>query len=157
MTVPIAVLDTNVVLDWLVFREPGVAPLVAAIEARRVCWVASDWMRGELQHVVGRGLGERWLTDWTMLSANWDHWVNRATQPDPVAPAGRLYCSDPQDQPFIDLALAVGARWLVSRDRALLKLARRATPRGLSVLTPEAWAHEEKKKAAEAAFPISTG
>ena len=30
------VLDTNVVLDLVVFRDPGAAPLRAAIDARKV-------------------------------------------------------------------------------------------------------------------------
>ena len=53
--------------------------------------------------------------------------------------AGRMRCTDGDDQKFIDLALGHGARWLLSRDRAVLKLARRARPLGLSVLTPETW------------------
>jgi len=40
---------------------------------------------------------------------------------------------------FIDLALAHKARWLLSRDRAVLKLGRRTRPLGLEVLTPDAW------------------
>jgi predicted nucleic acid-binding protein len=52
----------------------------------------------------------------------------------------RIHCTDPDDQAFIDLALAVKARWLVSRDRALLRLRRRAEKQGLVVLTPERWA-----------------
>ena len=140
---PIAILDTNVVLDWFVFREPGCAPLAAAIEEGRLRWLASRWMRGELEHVVGRGLGERWLVDWPELADRWDRWAVDTPQPEAMAAATRLHCSDPLDQPFIDLALSVGARWLVSRDRALLKLARRASSRGLAVLTPEGWARAQ--------------
>jgi predicted nucleic acid-binding protein len=134
-----AILDTNVVLDWLVFRDPACAPLAAAVEDGRLRWLASAWMRAEFEHVVGRGLGERWLTDASALGRAWDRWAVDSTQPTP-SPITRLRCSDPLDQPFIDLALAVGARWLVSHDRALLKLARRAAPHGLCVLTPSAWA-----------------
>jgi hypothetical protein len=43
---------------------------------------------------------------------------------------------------FIDLALSQGARWLLSRDRALLKLARKAAVSGLLIQTPEAWRPE---------------
>jgi predicted nucleic acid-binding protein len=41
-------------------------------------------------------------------------------------PRCSLRCKDPDDQVFIDLAVHVGARWLFSKDAALLKLARRA-------------------------------
>ena len=30
------VLDTNVWLDWLVFDDPAIAPIKAAVEAKRV-------------------------------------------------------------------------------------------------------------------------
>ena len=140
---PTAILDTNIVLDWFVFREPGCNPLAAAIEQGTLRWLASRWMREEFEHVLGRGLGERWLIDGVELGARWDRWAVETPQPQSVAPATRLHCSDPLDQPFIDLALAVGARWLISRDRAVLKLARRAQARGLAIVTPETWARQQ--------------
>ena len=60
--VSIAILDTNIVLDWFVFRDPACAPLAAAIESGGLRWLASRWMRDEFEHVVGRGLGGRWLS-----------------------------------------------------------------------------------------------
>ena len=54
-------------------------------------------------------------------------------------PSPRLVCRDPDDQKFIDLALSTQARWLISRDKALLALAKRAKPRGLSILVAEHW------------------
>jgi predicted nucleic acid-binding protein len=47
----------------------------------------------------------------------------------------------PDDQKFIDLALLGGATWLVSRDKAVLKLARRCRAQaGLVVTPPHLWA-----------------
>ena len=40
---------------------------------------------------------------------------------------------------FIDLALAAGVQWLFTRDRALLRLARKARERGVIVLRPADW------------------
>jgi len=54
----------------------------------------------------------------------------------------RLRCTDRDDQMFIDLALACGARWLLSRDRAVLKLGKRARLLGLDILTPAVWAEQ---------------
>jgi predicted nucleic acid-binding protein len=54
-------------------------------------------------------------------------------------PVHTLRCTDVDDQKFIDLAIATSARWLVTRDRALLKRARRAAPLGLSIATPVQW------------------
>jgi len=50
-----------------------------------------------------------------------------------------LRCADPDDQMFIDLALAVRACWLFTRDKALLRLAPRARDRGVCVLRPADW------------------
>jgi predicted nucleic acid-binding protein len=50
-----------------------------------------------------------------------------------------LRCTDPDDQMFVDLAHAAGARWLVSRDRAVLRLARRAAAFGIAITAPEGW------------------
>jgi len=40
---------------------------------------------------------------------------------------------------FIDLAIASRARWLVTRDRAVLKLAKRMRASGVEVLAPPDW------------------
>ena len=41
------VLDTNAVLDWLVFADPRIAALAAAIKGRRIDWFATAGMRAE--------------------------------------------------------------------------------------------------------------
>ena len=51
----------------------------------------------------------------------------------------RLRCSDPDDQMFIDLAMAHGANGLLTRDRAVLRLALRARSFGVLIATPEVW------------------
>ena len=46
-------------------------------------------------------------------------------------------CEDPDDQKFLELAWRANARYLVTRDKALLKLARRVSRLGaLRVLAP---------------------
>ncbi len=47
---------------------------------------------------------------------------------------------------FLDLAHAAGARWLLSRDRAVLRLARRAAALGLVIAKPEDWPDRAQKK-----------
>ena len=134
------VLDTNVVLDWLVFRNPACQPLVQELTAGRLCWLATPAMRDELGHVLGRGVGAAWRPDHDTI---WAAWAQHATEVPAVATSGeksRVCCTDADDQKFIDLALGHPARWLLSRDRAVLKLARRARAFGLDILTPEAWA-----------------
>jgi predicted nucleic acid-binding protein len=63
--------------------------------------------------------------------------------PATLGAGARLHCSDPDDQKFIDLAICAGAHTLVSRDKALLKLARKARERhGLLVRTPQGWSEQ---------------
>ncbi len=132
------VIDTNVVLDWLLFRNPAVAGVAAAVESGRVCWIASLRMRTELVKTLSKPLLQQWNPDSERILTTVDrHSIQR---PEPrLSPAQALHCTDPDDQVFIDLALAEGARWLLTRDRALLKLARRAALRGVDVGTPERW------------------
>ena len=129
------VLDTNVVLDWLLFNDPSLALLGAAVAAGQVLWLATSSMRDELQHVLERGLAASRSANATAILARWD--AHAHLQPE--APGYDLRCSDPDDQKFIDLAVVSGARWLVSRDRAVLKLARRAAPLGLAIVPPRHW------------------
>jgi putative PIN family toxin of toxin-antitoxin system len=130
------VVDTQVVMDWLVFDDPRVRPLAQALTAGAVRWLVAPAMRDELRHVLGRGVAARYAPDLPRIEAHFD------AHAEPVAaaePSPRLVCRDPDDQKFIDLALALGARWLVSRDKALLALAKRARLRGLLIVKPELW------------------
>ena len=139
MTTRGAVLDTNVLLDLLVFRNPGVAPLGLAVTAGRLRWLGCAEMRGELAHVLRHAPLGGFQADAEQALTFTDTYMQRAELPAPL-PAVRLRCSDPQDQMFVDLALHHGAAWLLTRDRALLKLARKAALRGLRICVPERWA-----------------
>jgi predicted nucleic acid-binding protein len=57
----------------------------------------------------------------------------------PALPCATLVCRDPTDQMFIDLALTCRPSWLVTRDRALLSLRRRAAPQGVAIGTAQQW------------------
>lgn len=133
------VIDTQVVMDWLVFRDARVQALTAAVTSGRLRWLVAPAMRDEIRHVLGRGVAASYAPDLAFIEAQFDA---HALAVDPVPPqplAGRLVCRDPDDQKFIDLALAAGARWLISRDKAVLALAKRARLRGLVIVTPERW------------------
>lgn len=132
------VLDTNAALDWLVFGDPATAALAGVIECGAVRWTATERMRAEFAGVARRlRLAGREIDCERSLTC-FDRWASIAPAPVPRAPP-RLRCSDADDQIFVELALDRGARWLLTRDKALLKLARAAAACGLLITTPTAW------------------
>ena len=136
---PAIVLDTNVVLDWLVFADPSSGPVAAAIAGHQVRWIATAAMRDELAEVLRRGVGAGRGAEPAAALATWDAHVAPHEEPRGLAATVALHCSDADDQKFLDLAHAAGARWLLSRDRAVLRLARRAAAFGIAITAPESW------------------
>ena len=132
-----AVLDTQVVLDWLVFRDAGCAALAAGFDRGSLRWLATSAMLRELDHVLDRGVASAWQPDRAAIRHAFERHGTLVEVP--AAVALPLRCTDPDDQMFIDLAQAAGARWLLSRDHALLALRRRAATRGIGVLRPADW------------------
>lgn len=137
MTRPIVVLDTNIVLDWLLFEDASVATLACAVEAGQLRWIATASMRLEAERVLTRAAFARWRPDIARCLARWDSAAETLADPEP-APAS-LRCTDPDDQKFVDLAVAHRAQWLITRDRALLRLARRGRERGLTIRPAAGW------------------
>ena len=132
------VLDTNVVLDWLVFRDPGVLPLVTQLERGELVWLATPGMRQELLWMLDHASLARWTPDRDRALSAFDAHAT-ICEPAALPAAAGLRCTDADDQPFIDLAVAGRARWLLSHDRAVRKLARRLRAHGVEVLRPSDW------------------
>jgi uncharacterized protein len=135
---PLVVLDTNALFDWLLFCDPAMAALSAAIVNSRVRWVATASMRAEFEHVLARGLAAAATpAAREALETTWDLHCSECAPPPSATP--RLRCVDPDDQKFLDLAIATGAGWLITRDRALLRLRRNALGHGLIIAPPSQW------------------
>lgn len=136
------VLDTNVVLDTLVFHDSATRELVAALEARRVqalvcrhtldelkrvlCYSQFRLTASERQDVLDRYLA---LGSPAELPEGFD----RDTL---LLPAGFPRCRDVDDEPFLALAYHARADGLVTKDKALLKLRKKARRFGLTILGP---------------------
>lgn len=133
------VLDTNAVLDWLVFGNPSMQPIAALIEDESCRWVGTLATLSELAVVCGRPAMGRWADVLPHALAKAHAHCQLVEAPD-VLRSHRLHCTDPDDQKFIDLAIGRSTvRFLVTRDKALLKLARKAGARNLRVLRPCDW------------------
>ena len=137
---PRIVLDTNVCLDLFVFHEPQSAALHVAMQ------------EGGIEAVTRADCRDEWLrvlhypqvpvTDATRpaIEAAFDALVR--CLPDELATCTETLprCADPDDQKFLELAQASGARWLVSKDNELLKLAPRCARDALFWIgLPQAW------------------
>jgi putative PIN family toxin of toxin-antitoxin system len=127
------VIDTNIALDLLVFDNPDCLPLAAALAASELRWLATASMRNELARVLGypliaARLARRSLAPQSVLAA-FDARVQLVAETPPRAPC---VCKDPDDQVFIDLAVAHGAR-LLSKDRAVLAMRRQLELLGVAV------------------------
>jgi predicted nucleic acid-binding protein len=94
-------------------------------------------MREELLRTLGYAPLARWRPVPEQVLAAFDRWSVACAVPLTQGTPG-LTCSDPDDQVFLDLGLAQPTRWLVTHDRALLRLARAARHHGLRVVRPAA-------------------
>jgi predicted nucleic acid-binding protein len=149
------VLDTNVLLDWLVFHDPSTTALDNALRRGVLRWIATPAMREELEQVLTRKHLLLRQADPLFALTTWNRFA-QIVEPTSMAQAGTMRCTDPDDQKFIDLALRHGAV-LLSRDRAVLHLARAGLSRGMQIMTAAQWAASEpdpapqKKEATEVA------
>jgi len=129
------VLDTNIVLDLLVFDDPERAPLAAALAAGELRWLATAAMRDEFERVLGYPLIVARLDAIGRQAAEvLAAFDARAQMVDAAPVRAPCVCSDPDDQIFIDLAVAHRAR-LLSKDRAVLSMHKRLAAHGVAVST----------------------
>ena len=128
------VIDTNIVLDLLVFDDPRWAPLRAALSSGELRWLATAAMRVELVRVLGYPLIARRLQKDARqpeaVMAAFDAQVHAVAD---VPPRARFVCKDPDDQIFIDLAVAQAAQ-LLSKDQAVLSMRKRLATLGVVVM-----------------------
>ena len=124
------VLDTNVWLDWLVFKDPAVAPLQAAAAEGRVEILIDAACEAELARVLAYDLGRHSIGPEAQAAClALCRAVAKFIDAEKTADAAHLpRCEDPADQIFLEAALAARADCLITKDRALLALGRRALP-----------------------------
>ena len=118
------VLDTNVVLDMLIFDDPHIPPIRELVAEGKLRWIADQAQRIELERVlqysqIAPRVAYYGKTVEGVLAA-----FDAAVEYVPEAQKIRFTCTDPDDQHFLDLASAHQAM-LVSKDKAVLKLRKR--------------------------------
>ena len=126
------VLDTNIVLDLWVFDDARTAGLRAALQAGQVQWLATSAMRDELVRVLDYPQIVRSLQHHGRAAAQVVAHFDALAQLQPVPPKAPVTCKDPDDQKFIDLAVATPGL-LLSKDGAVLSMQKRLAARGVVV------------------------
>jgi putative PIN family toxin of toxin-antitoxin system len=139
---PRIVIDTNVCLDLFVFRDPRWVRLMAALQSGEVEAVTRADCRLEWQMVLH--YSHLPVTDGSRsaFNAEFDALITCLTSEALTARTDiRLpICTDRDDQKFLELALGAHASTLITKDKALLKLARKTAKAGLfAIIPPQAW------------------
>ena len=134
------VIDTNIVLDLWLFEDPATIPLRAALQSGAISHLATASMRDELErvltypHLVKR-MAKSSIQAQDILS-RFDEYLLAA---EPAAKA-TCTCKDPDDQKFIDLAVAHAVP-LLSKDNAILCMKKRLFQSGVVLNPSEIPAH----------------
>jgi putative PIN family toxin of toxin-antitoxin system len=126
------VLDTNIVLDLLVFSDPATKPLRSALEQGRLRWLATAAMRDELERVLAYPQIVKSLQHHGIAPAQVLAYMDQHAHTVAPAPKAQVTCKDPDDQKFIDLAVAHQAQ-LLSKDNAVLCMRKRLLTWGVVV------------------------
>ncbi len=136
---PRLVLDTNVCLDLFVFRDPRWQALLDAMRAGEVECVTRADCRTEWTLVLAyTRLGLDAHAQQAAL-AEFDSLITLSDAAPCQGPALPV-CKDGDDQKFLELAADSAAHCLISKDKALLKLARRTRKLGLfEIMSPPQW------------------
>ena len=135
------VLDTNVCLDLFVFNDPRWANILAGLQ------------NGSIHAVTKKECKDEWLAvlkyphlpvtpnNIEQICGRFEQMIECADLPsNPTYPLPA--CSDKDDQKFLETARDSGAQYLITKDKALLKLAKRIRKLGLfSIETPEQFLH----------------
>jgi putative PIN family toxin of toxin-antitoxin system len=136
------VIDTNVLLDLFVFRDPRWNGLLDALRSGAIQGVTRADCRQEWLYVLHYPHLPLDDQKRQAAAAEFDSLIgicDVAARPTPLP-----VCSDRDDQKFLELARDAQAAALVTKDKALLKLAKRTAKAGMfRILTPQAWLQEQ--------------
>ena len=130
MNRPVVVLDTNIVLDVLVFNDAASALLKTALEARELDWLATQPMRDELARVLAYAQIVPRLKFYELTAEDVLAAFDQHAQITAVPAKASVTCSDADDQKFIDLAVAHQAL-LLSKDQHVLSMQKRLLAQGI--------------------------
>lgn len=136
MTTRQIVLDTNVCLDLFVFQDARWELLLDGLRSGTIKAITREDCRQEWLAVLH--YTHLPVTDATRehYIASFDNYITCLAPPEKNLPLPR--CSDKDDQKFLEIARDAEVETLVTKDKALLKLARKTRQAGYyNIETPE--------------------
>lgn len=132
------ILDTNIALNLWFFKDPATLAALAKVLDSAALY-GTPAMLTELLRVARSPHLSAYASSPTALQDLERSWRSAVTCLDPDATArSPLRCRDADDQIFLDLAQHIGATAILTLDRDLLKLSKRAKTLGLHIGTPAA-------------------
>jgi putative PIN family toxin of toxin-antitoxin system len=121
---PTVILDTNILLDILVFDDQRAHPLRTALSNQELDALVTEDTLDELIDVISRPQFSLDKQKQAEILLQWQSWSRLVKQSDlQIAP---WKCKDRDDQVFINLAFSFKPSTLISKDKLVLKLAKRA-------------------------------
>jgi putative PIN family toxin of toxin-antitoxin system len=128
---PRMVLDTNVILDLLVFKDPSAEPIRHLLDAKLVDAVRSEASMRELIDVIQRPTFKLSREEQEIILQAWKSSArlleNAAIERAPFT------CRDLDDQVFLDMAYSIRPALLLSKDLRVLELRSIAKPHGVEI------------------------
>jgi len=121
---PIVVLDTNILLDILVFDDQRAHPLRTALTDKKIDAVATAKTIEEFVDVIGRPQFKLSVDQQEEICLQWQAWSRLFDDASLVLAPWK--CKDRDDQVFINLAYSLRPAILISKDKLVLKIAKRA-------------------------------
>jgi predicted nucleic acid-binding protein len=128
---PRLILDTNVILDLLVFKDPSAEPIRLLLDAKQVDAVRTLASMVELIDVIGRPAFKISKEDQETIVQSWES-SSRLLENTAIEPAP-FTCRDPDDQVFINVAYSVRPALLLSKDLRVLELGTIAQRYGVEI------------------------
>ena len=128
---PRLILDTNVILDLLVFKDPSAEPIRILLDAKRVDAVRSEASMLELIDVIQRPSFKLSEEQQQAILKNWEN-STRLLENTTIKPAP-FTCRDQDDQVFLDMAYSLRPALLLSKDLRVLELQAIAKRHGVEI------------------------
>ena len=127
------IFDTNLLLDFFVFKDPKTSVLWEAAKERKFRTATCEGAPSELEDVLKR---PQFKVTPEQLEAVKEEFLHVA-EVLPITTEAKARCKDPLDQKFIDLTLSYSPALLISKDKLVLRCARHLRPLGSNILPPE--------------------